>query len=210
MKKKLSNMLVLSILGNTGMIVARFFFANDFYYGFLLWNLFLAAIPLVISQFIARRRIGNKLVLIVMVYVWLLFLPNAPYIITDMVHLYYRAPVPFWYDMLLILLTSMNGLIMGYISIGQVELLLIKHQKKSCQLYVRIFLLLAMSYGVYIGRYLRFNSWDAFIRPIELGSGMFHSIHTETVGFVLIFGFINFVLYGFFSSILPYRSQVAV
>jgi uncharacterized membrane protein len=208
MIKKINNLLAFSILGNTVMIVARFLVANDFYYGFLLWNLFLAGIPLVISQFITRHRIKNKLVLTGMLYLWLLFLPNAPYIITDMVHLAYRAPVPFWYDMLLILLSAVNGLIMGFVSIGQVEKLLSRYQKVINPNIFRILLILAMSYGVYIGRYLRYNSWDAFIRPVELGREMFHTLHAETVGFVLVFGFINFVLYGFYRSILLFRSQV--
>jgi uncharacterized membrane protein len=207
--KYFTNPLIFSLVGNIAMIIARIIYANDFYYSFLLWNLFLAGIPLFISHIIIRFKIEKLIVLGGMLYIWLLFLPNAPYIVTDMVHLYQRPPVPFWYDMFLVLLSAVNGLILCFISIGQIENILKKYQKSLNLNIFRVILIIAMSYGVYVGRYLRFNSWDAIISPIEVGRGMIHSVHAGMVGFVITFAFINLVLYSFFRSILPYRSQEA-
>ena len=145
--------------------------------------------------------------LILLLFLWLLFIPNAPYIITDFVHLNDRPPVPLWFDLVLLLISSMNGLIFGFISIGQVESIIVKYRAGISLTLFRIFIILAMSYGVYLGRYLRFNSWDALINPLEVSKGMYHSIDSSTIGFVLVFSFMNFILYSFYRSILPYRSR---
>jgi uncharacterized membrane protein len=208
-KKSITNPLLLSLAGNAAMILARILYTNDHTYGFLLWNLFLAAVPLFISYVIVKIKPVPGIGLAGLLYIWLLFLPNAPYIVTDMAHLYARPLVPYWYDQLLVLISAVNGLVMGFVSIGHIESLIKNYQKNLSLNLFRILIILAMSYGVYIGRYLRFNSWDAIIRPFEVGKGMIQSIHAGTVGFVITFAFVNFVMYGFFRAILLYRTQEA-
>jgi uncharacterized membrane protein len=207
LKKYLLNPLFICLVTNTGMVIARMIYAHDLYYLFLIWNLFLAGVPLLISQILVRQNSVNRLALAGILYIWLLFLPNAPYIVTDLVHLYQRSPVPFWYDMLLVLLSAINGLIMGFISIRQTEVVIKKHVRILNLNLFRVMVILAMSYGVYVGRYLRFNSWDAFIRPVEVARGMLQSVHPGSVGFVITFGIINLILYSFFRSILLFRTR---
>lgn len=209
MKKRLNYLLFISLIGNVGMIVARIIYTHDFYCGFLLWNLFLAGIPLMISTLILRVKTRSGVALFCMLSVWLLFLPNAPYVITDLVHLYERPPVPFWYDMVVMLLSAMNGLILGFSSIIQIEGIVKKELPGVNSNVVRLFTILAMSYGVYLGRYLRFNSWDAIMNPLEVSQGIIQSLGIGTAGFVLTFSFLNFVFYSFFRTILLYRSQEA-
>jgi uncharacterized membrane protein len=117
-----------------------------------------------ISNFIRQLKLEPGIGLFGILYIWLLFLPNAPYIITDMVHLYQRPPVPYWYDMLLVLLSALNGLIIGFVSISQIETIVKKYTTSMNLNILRVLIILAMSYGVYVGRYLRFNSWDAIIK----------------------------------------------
>ncbi len=207
MKNKLKYLLIITLAGNAIMLFCRIQYTHDYFYSFLLWNLFLAGIPLVISNLTMQLRIRSGIGLFCMLSGWFLFLPNAPYLITDLVHLVQRPPVPFWYDMVLVLSSALNGLLLGFISMFQVESILRKHFSFIRQGLFRIVTLLLMSYGVYIGRYLRFNSWDAIFNPFELSKGMLHSIDAGTIGFVLAFSFLIFVFYSCFRIILPYRSQ---
>jgi uncharacterized membrane protein len=209
MKKELNYIFSLSILGNVALILVRILYTRDDYFVFLLWNLFLATVPLIISQAIKYFRIPVGKSLISLLILWLLFIPNSPYIITDFVHLYDRPPVPLWYDLVLLLTSSLNGLILGFISIGHIESIVQKYRPGINLTLFRAFIVLAMSYGVYIGRYLRFNSWDAIINPVQLSKGMYHSVDSNTFGFILVFSFLNFILYSFFRSILPYLNQEA-
>jgi uncharacterized membrane protein len=209
-KGYLLNPLVISLVTNAGMVIARMIYAHDPYYVFLIWNLFLAGIPLLISRILIHRKTLNRFVLAVLLYIWLLFLPNAPYIVTDMVHLYQRSPVPFWYDMFLVLLSAINGMVMGFISIKQTETVIRRHVRILHLNLFRVLVILAMSYGVYVGRYLRFNSWDAFIKPVEVVRGILESVHPGSVGFVITFSFINLILYSFFRTILLFRTREVV
>jgi uncharacterized membrane protein len=207
MKKEFNLIFLISIVGNIGLVAGRIIYTHEGYYAFLLWNLFLAAIPLFISRIIIRIRFRKSKMMLILLGLWILFIPNAPYIITDFVHLYNRPPVPLWYDLVLLLICALNGLILGFISIGHIESYFFKDRYSKYLVLFRLITVIAMSYGVFVGRYLRFNSWDAIINPITLSRGMYHSICNSTLGFVLVFSFLIFILYGLFRSILPFRTQ---
>ncbi len=199
--------LVLALSGNVMMILARMVYSGSTYYGFLLWNLFLAGMPLIISRKMIKLKDPGRLTLYLFLAVWLLFLPNAPYIITDLVHLRHRSPVPYWYDMLLVMLSAVNGLILGFTSLREVEVYLAGKHRLNALEGIRIFVFLLLGYGVYMGRYLRFNSWDAFFNPIAVLRGVADSLDKESLAFTLTFSFVNYVLYQFFQAILLRRSQ---
>lgn len=202
MSKQIRNSLILSIIGNIGMVMARVIYTNDLFYVFLMWNLFLAAVPLLISDRIYRKPRDYGIGIFALLFLWLLFLPNAPYIITDLVHLYQRPPVPYWFDMCLVLLTAFNGLVLGFVSINQIERIIRIYSLGRYLNVMRLLVFLAMSYGVYLGRYLRFNSWDAFIKPIQVVKGAFYSIDFHSAGFVFTFTFVTLILYSFYKAIL--------
>jgi uncharacterized membrane protein len=206
-RKELKYLFIASVLINAGIIFTRILYTKDIYSAFLAWNLFLGAIPLFISQTLIHCRFVKGKSLLIFLPLWLLFIPNAPYLITDFVHLSHRPPVPLWYDLFMLLFSSLNGLILGFISIGQVESIIQKYMLGINRVYFRVFIVMAMSYGVYIGRYLRFNSWDVIINPLDLSRSMYHSINAGTIGFVIVFGFFNLIFYSFFRTILAYRSQ---
>jgi uncharacterized membrane protein len=159
-------------------------------------------------KIIKRNRVP-RIILYPALAVWFLFLPNSPYIITDLVHLFERPPVPFWFDMLLVLLSAVNGLVLGFVSIRQIEQIFIRRNAVKYLVPFRMVVVLAMSYGVYLGRYLRFNSWDAILNPLDVLSGILMTFKISTVGFVLTFSFVTYMLYWFFQSILHYHSQEA-
>ena len=85
---------------------------------FLVWNIFLALIPYIISTVLVlyHHKIKRAFWLWLPFAVWLCFFPNAPYILTDLFHLHPRAGVPYWYDLALILFFAWNGLMLGFAS----------------------------------------------------------------------------------------------
>src|SRR5215469_16630519 len=96
---------------------------GSYYYQFLLGNLFLALVPLLLSTGlrVADRRASHWTIKVVMFSLWLLFLPNAPYILTDILHLPRANEAPAWYDLALLLSCSGTGLLMGYLSLIDVQ-----------------------------------------------------------------------------------------
>ena len=136
-------------------------------YLFLPWNLFLAWVPYAFAHQLLPGR-GFPAANGALLVLWLLFFPNAPYIITDFLHLRPRPPIPVWYDTLMLFSFAWTGLLLGFCSLMEVQAFA-EHQwnKKWAQLGAALAILLG-SFGVYMGRFLRWNSWDAFIRPLDV------------------------------------------
>ena len=103
-----------------------------------------------------------------MLFCWLIFFPNAPYIITDFIHLKSRPIVPQWFDIVFLFLYAWTGLVLGLVSLIDIEKVLIP-KIGSIKVKLGIIVLLFLSaYGVYLGRVLRWNSWDIIYRPLQL------------------------------------------
>ena len=98
-------------------------------YVFLVWNLFLAAIPFGAALvWEALDKLRRLLVLQwCMFLVWLVFLPNAPYIVTDFLHLRQRHSIPLWFDVLLLISSAGTGLLLGYGSVMIVQRIMRDH-----------------------------------------------------------------------------------
>src|SRR5690242_5490646 len=105
-------LLFLSVGFTIACLLFRIFYFGSFIYTFFIWNLFLAAVPLLINVLLVKTKKNYLQWLLFMV--WLLFFPNALYIITDLVHFKERYPVPLWYDNILVFSAAMNGLIIAY------------------------------------------------------------------------------------------------
>ncbi len=102
------------------------------------------------------------------IIVWILFFPNSPYILTDLFHLKMRDSIPVWYDLIVILSYAWTGLICGFISLHDIEKLLSENGKKRMVTGIVVLFLFMSSFGVYLGRFLRWNSWDVFNDPSGL------------------------------------------
>ncbi|WP_198172488.1 DUF1361 domain-containing protein [Hymenobacter ginkgonis] len=159
----------LSLTLSFALIAVRIVLTREPTFIFLLWNLFLAAIPFGLSAalHLAARPPGVRLLLPVGV-VWLLFFPNAPYLVTDLFHLVPRPGVPYWYDLALIMSCAWNGLMLAYASLLDMHTLV--RQRLGFWLgWVFATVALGLSaFGVYLGRFLRFNSWDIISNPFTL------------------------------------------
>jgi len=140
---------------------------SDFY-RFLVWNLVLARVPLLFAlAAYASARGGASWAVVVFGLLWLLFFPNAPYLLTDFIHLTETPTTPLWYDALMLASFAWTGLLLGYASLYLMQMIWARAVGALSWLGVVSALALA-SLGVYVGRFLRFNSWDALVRPRRL------------------------------------------
>lgn len=195
----LSRMLVLSIGFTMVLLAFRMSYTGSFEYSFYIWNTFLALIPYLCSnQLIHCRKV--HVVALMLIAGWLLFFPNAPYIITDLFHYEEKSNFPVWYDLILVTSGTWNGLILGIVSLMQVEAFL-SHHMKPIWVKVCVFVsLLLCGYGIFIGRFLRFNSWDIVNKPRELAYSSAHHIllpqhHLKLWVFTFLFAILLSLMY---------------
>jgi uncharacterized membrane protein len=159
----------LLLLWCTALIAYRLTFPQASISRGLLWNLFLATIPLVCSAAFQAASARNRSVLAgVYLFLWLLFLPNAPYILTDLIHLKVQSPVPLWYQLALFLSCAGTGTLLGYLSLLNVHSVIEQRFSKTTGWAIAVGALMLCGFGIYVGRFLRWNSWDAFTRPVQL------------------------------------------
>lgn len=137
-------------------------------YFFLNWNLFLAWLPL-LAACVAWLLQGDaqrpRLRVVPLLALWLLFLPNAPYILTDLMHLGPHDGVPIWFDAIMLLTYAWNGLMVGFVSLWIVQGLLTRWFGDVAGWAGALFALALAAVGIYLGRFERWNSWDIFTNP---------------------------------------------
>ena len=178
------------------MIAVRIDRTGSVYYGFLLGNLFLACIPLFFSTLLrmaAHWRL-HWTIQFVLFSLWLLFLPNAPYILTDILHLTRATHAPAWYDLALLLSCSGTGLLLGYLSLIDVQGIVARGFGAACGWIFALVSLVLSGFAIYLGRFLRWNSWDVLIDPARvvgiLGALTEPWAHRGALAVTLIFGVI--------------------
>lgn len=183
--------MALSVCFTLTLVFIRAFITAQFIYVFYVWNLFLAIIPVFISnKLLQQKRLSVKSYSLI--FLWLIFFPNAPYIVTDLFHFMKRDNIPLWFDLLIVTTAAWNGLILGFVSLNNVEQFLSKHiTLKKVKLLMALSFLLC-GFGVYLGRFLRFNSWDVFNNfddlIVEISSRFIHPFqHTSTWSFSFLF-----------------------
>lgn len=200
------------------LVILRILTSRNINYAFLIWNLFLAWLPLILALLVRERcangeQRGWKTSSLVVL--WLLLFPNAPYILTDLVHLTTQFYPHFWVDMVLILLCAVTGLFLGFVSLYVMQSVMAnKFGAAKSWLFVSCVSGLS-GVGVYIGRFLRLNSWDMFLRPAtfyhRMDNWMTESVlHLTTYTFSALFGIFLFVVYLMFYALtrLPKEFQM--
>jgi uncharacterized membrane protein len=149
------------------MLAVRCLVAQQSPYLNLIWNLFLAWLPLAFAYCATVFR-ASRWQCFICAFLWLLFIPNSPYLVTDMVHLRPRSPIPFWFDILLVQSFALTGLLLGFLSLYLMHQL-VAHRYGYRSGWRFTFLVLGLTaLGVYLGRFERWNSWDLFVNPISL------------------------------------------
>ena len=180
------------------LLAVRIIVTGELVYVFLAWNLFLAWIPFAVSQKLIGA--GNRWKIFFLAATWLLFLPNAPYIITDFLHLKQRPPVPYWFDILLLFSAALNGLLLGLLSLLTVEKVLFDRYGNRISGLIILCSFFLCAFGIYIGRWLRWNSWDIIMNPGEIAGDILERVfnpfdHISTWSVTVLFGSFFYVLY---------------
>jgi uncharacterized membrane protein len=178
------------------LIAGRWVWTGHRAFGFLAWNLFLAAIPAFASTMLGRaaRRRSRGAARLGWFLVWLLFLPNAPYIVTDFVHLRPRAFVPLWFDIALFASCAGTGLLLGWASTAEVQRVVRARFSARAGWAVALGAQVLSGFGIYLGRFLRWNSWDVIASPgaflPEVARRLLDpSSHPRTLAVTLVYGF---------------------
>ena len=171
-------------------------------YGFLIWNLFLAWIPFLISYFaytLTLRRWWIYIVVPLTALLWLIFFPNAPYMLTDFQHLATTAAdLPVWYDVMMLIWFAFTGLLLGMVSLFLMQEI-IRREFGRWAGWAFVALVTALSSaGVYMGRFLRWNSWDILRDPTGIALYSFERAQNpslQALGFTGLFAAFFLFLY---------------
>ena len=196
------------------MIAVRIDRTGSGYYRFLIFNLGLAGVPLFLSTVlrIATHWRFHWMVQLPLYVLWLLFLPNAPYILTDSLHLTRVSHAPAWYDLALLLSCAGTGLLMGYLSLIDVQGIMARRFGTACGWIFALVSLVLSGFAIYLGRFLRWNSWDVLVEPARvvsiMGAMMQPWAHARALAVTFIFGVILMLGYITFRTLLvhPERS----
>jgi len=187
--------LLLPSLAGVALVGFRFAATYQTAYFNLIWNLFLAWLPLIFAvavyRFSSSRWLGLGFA-----FLWLLFLPNSPYLVTDLVHLKPRPPVPLWLDILIVQLFVLLGLVLGFLSLQLMHRMVSRARGARAGWGFTLVILGLTAFGVYLGRFERWNSWDLFVSPLALSADILnmafhpHSHRTAVVFSSLGAGFL--------------------
>ncbi len=169
-------------------------------YAFLVWNIFLAWIPLGIAYTASVFAQKGRFLLLIIPFAiipWLIFFPNAPYILTDLLHFGKLNPdVPLWFDMLLLIWFAWTGLLLGLVSLFLMHSIVIRELGRITGWAFVLGVGMFTSLGIYIGRFLRWNSWDLLFQPLErLSEFMYYATHPSMRSILFISTFATFFLF---------------
>ena len=195
-------MLFISSLFACALEFLRVLLSHKHNYFYFIWNLFLAWIPYIISMylpvsFVMMKRKGIAWMLLI---VWFLFWPNSPYMLTDLLHLKAKQNIPLWFDLGLILSFAWVGLMLGFISLIEIQNLIRKQTNRIVAWAFAGFTILTGALGIYVGRYIRLNTWDMVGNPLRVFFDIFkhfsdHMLRMEMIGMTLLYGI--FLLLGY-------------
>ena len=177
-------------------------FSGNGQYAFLIWNLFLAWIPFLIAYFTYTMKLSRRqiyLVVPIAAFFWLLFFPNAPYILTDFQHLAWTwSDVPVWYDVMLLLWFAFTGLLLGMVSLFLMQEIIRREFGRWIGWGFVAVVSILTSVGVYVGRFLRWNSWDVFSNLTGMAQYTLQRARDpslQSIGFTSLFGAFFLFLY---------------
>ncbi len=185
------------------MIVSRVVYTGTLEHAGIAWNLILAWVPFGLALVVyARARAGmSGPKLVALGGLWLLFFPNAPYIVTDLKHIGQAGGIPVLYDVLLLSAAAWTGLLLGMASLFLMHAVARRFVGVVNAWALVVGALAASSFGIYLGRVQRWNSWDVFVRPEAFLGEIANGLHARPIALtVLLTSFLlasYLVLYSF-------------
>ncbi|MEI6659894.1 MAG: DUF1361 domain-containing protein [bacterium] len=170
----------------------RVMFFHTFSALYILWNIFLALVPFCVSYLLLVRTQEGKLAKWQMIaggVIWLLLIPNAPYIVTDLIHITRMRPVPIIFDTFMFFTSAWVGVLLWCYSLSHIEQVIRTRLSHRTTLIVLMIISLITSFGIYLGRFLRFNSWDVVANPVMLYGGVRNTLQpgaNEAFSFIVL------------------------
>ena len=201
------------------LVVARVAYSDTERHTGLVWNLFLAWIPFMLAYFahlVSWRRSTLYFIIPVIAFLWLIFYPNAPYMLTDLQDLARRSfDAPLWYDVIIVVWASWTGMLLGVISLYLMQDIIIRTFGRVPG-WVFVFVISALSsFGIYIGRFVRLNSWDILQNPTEVGQEILGVVIDPsmrlaafTILYTTFFLFVFLLLYSFSHMLREQGTQI--
>ena len=178
----------------TGLIAIKIILFQEANFDYLIWNLFLAWVPLILA--LSIKKFQNWPVQIVVVLLWLLFLPNSPYLITDLIHLNERHLSANWSDAMVIFIAALTGLSTGIVSLRIVHKWIQNSIGPPGAYLSMIVVFVLTGYGIFLGRIQRWNSWDLFTRPTAVLSDAFEQLNNpQAINITVTFSLFLAILY---------------
>jgi uncharacterized membrane protein len=229
--RQLLSVLALSSAAGMAMLTFRAGYSGRLGYWSLPWDLFLAWLPVPLAFAVARmepRRPAAWAKLLALAFLWLLFFPNAPYLVTQFMHLHpshavYDGPFPFaertpqgnipiWYDVMMLSTFAWTGLMLGFMSLHLIHRAAARLAGPACGWATVIAGLGLCAFGVSLGRFERWNSWDLIAHPLSLLSDVFSRMfnplaHPRTSAVTIILSM--FLLLSYLSLLAMMKLQTA-
>lgn len=181
---------------------------SDVYSGWILWNLFLAFIPLVFSFWLYRRKVQTRSLLWWIGFaVFIAFLPNAPYVLTDIIHLIRgTTEVSTWVITLFFIPIHVFAILLGFeayvVSLINQGLYLKRQGAGKFILLSELLTHALCAIGIFLGRFRRYNSWDLVTDPDRILSNTLDDLTSKLPLVVMLITFIILVvLYWVFKQI---------
>jgi uncharacterized membrane protein len=200
----------------TVMLIVRALYDGRLGYFGLQWNLFLAWLPMLgaLVAYNLGKRYGRRAWPLILPFLglWLLFFPNAPYLLTDFIHLGPAGDVPLWYDLILVITYALTGVFLGLVSLYLMQSL-VRRAFGVLKSWIFTLAVLALTgFGVYLGRFPRFNSWDLLTDPAGLLSDVWLHLsnpfaYMRTFVFSLLFSLCLAAMYFVFVSVIHLRDD---
>jgi uncharacterized membrane protein len=208
--------LIFATLVCIGLLVLRIAYSHRSTYSWLMWNLFLAWLPafsaLVAYDVYKKQSWLKWLVAPLCALVWLIFFPNALYLVTDLIHLHPQSDAPFWFDLILLVAFAWTGFFLGLISLSLMQEILRRMVGTVVSWLFALGVLALSSFGIYLGRFLRWNSWDVFFNPLRLLGDVAEQVrhplqHFQTLVFSSLFAFFFVAMYLTLMAVTHFRHE---
>ncbi|WP_425489776.1 DUF1361 domain-containing protein [Clostridium aciditolerans] len=200
-------------------VFCRIIYRDSGGYLFLIWNIFLAWLPFYFSLIYTNYNFRINFSQYMIGLLWLIFYPNAPYILTDFIHLskykfyenksyeiIFNSNFAIWYDFFLISIFVIIGLVLSFISLSIMhKYIKEKYDYTLGWLFILIICMLS-SFGIYLGRFARVNSWELVTNPLYLLNVIFNSFNLQGLIFTILFGILILIFYLTFFLMNKYHS----
>jgi len=213
-----NKLIVITIIASIFVLLRVIYRGSDGYL-FLIWNIFLAWLPFYFSLIYTNYKFKTNFFKYMIGLLWLIFYPNGPYLLTDYIHLSrynfyaskewglaFNSNLAIWYDFFLLSIFVIIGLALSYLSLSIMH----KHIEKKYTytagwLFVLLICLLS-SFAIYLGRFIRVNSWNFVTDPLHLLNIIINSLNIQVLSFTILFTVLIFIFYLTFYLMNKYQS----